>query len=294
MTNTNLCPKIGLYDYRRFIADDKLSVKLIRRIRWPKGVICPKCRSRKIWHKGSGRNYRDYQCASCKHHFSDFSGTFFAQTHLSISKWIIAIALWRLGISAVDLQWAIGVAYRHARNMLRKLRQIAGDDRLFQRLQGIIEADDAYYGGRRKGHRGRGAAGKTPVIGLRERGGRVKTMVVPNLKKETIAVVMKKYVRPGSLIITDEFRPYKIISKIGFKHKSVNHSENFIDPSDPTIHTQTAENIWSITKPITFAQHRKLSPQHLQEYLYENDFMFNERDNADFVLTVLEKLIFAI
>jgi len=294
MTIVNLCPKIGLYDYRQFIADEKLSIKLIKKIRWPKGVVCPKCQSRKIWRKGRGKHCQDYQCATCGHHFSDISGTFFTQTHLPISKWIIAIALWKLGISAVDLQWATGIAYRHARNMLRKLRKVAGDDRFFQYLQGIIEVDDAYYGGKRKGHRGRGAAGKTPVIGLRERGGRVKTVVVPNLKKQTISAVMKKYVQSGSLIITDEFKSYRVISKIGFRHKVVNHSENFVNPRDPTIHTQTAENIWSITKPITFAQHRKLSPQHLQEFLYENDFMFNERNNHDFVLTVLEKLIFAI
>lgn len=294
MTNTYPCPQIGLYNYRQFIADEKLSIKLIRNIRWPNGIICPRCSSKKVWKKGRAKHCKDYQCADCRYHFSDISGTFFARTHLPISKWILAIGLWKLGISAIDLQWSIGVAYRHARIMLRKLRQVAGDDCFFQHLQGIIEIDDAYYGGRRKGNRGRGAAGKTPVIGIRERGGRVKTVVVPNLKKETIKSVVSKYVKQGSTIMTDEFKPYKILKKIGYIHKAVNHSKNFVDPNDPEVHTQTAENIWSITKPISFAQHRKLSPQHLQEYLYENDFMFNERNNPNFMLTVLEKLIFAI
>lgn len=294
MTNTYLCPQIGLYDYRGFIADNQSAIKLLKQIRWPKGVICPKCSSKKIWKKGRGKHCRDYQCSNCKYHFSDISGTFFAKTNLPISKWIMAIGLWKLGISAVDLQWSIQVTYRNARNILRKLRQTAGDDRFFQYLQGIIEADDAYYGGKRKGHRGRGAAGKTPVIGFRERGGRVKTLVVPNLKKETIKAVAQKYIKPGSTIITDEYKSYKILGKTGFVHKAVNHSENFVDPNDPEIHTQTAENIWSITKPAAVAQHRKISPQHLQELLYENDFRFNERKNPNFILTVLEKMIFPI
>lgn len=293
MTNINLCPQIGLYDYRQFIADNQSSIKLLKQIRWPNGVICPRCLSEKIWKKGRGKNCYDYQCGDCKYHFSDISGTFFSKTNLPISKWILAIGLWKLGISAKDLEWAIKVTYRNARNILRKLRQVAGDDRFFSYFKGIIEADDAYYGGRRKGHRGRGAAGKTPVVGLRERGGRVKTLVVPNLRKETIKQVMTTYVKPGSTIITDEFKSYKILSKLGFNHKVINHSENFVDPNDPEIHTQTAENIWSITKPAAFAQHRKISPQHLQEFLYENDFMFNERNNPNFMLTVLERLIFA-
>ncbi len=279
---------VSLYDYRQYIASEQACVALIRRIRWPEGIRCPQCQHARVWTMRETAGAR-YRCKACRYHFSDTSGTVFQATRTPLSKWLLAIGLWKHGVSALALQDALGVTYKTAWAMLRAMRQAVGSDRFFLALSGEVEVDETYYGGRRKGKRGRGAAGKTPVVGLRQRTGRVKTVVVSDLEAQTLRRIIRRYVQPGSTIYTDGLRSYTGLESDGYHHEVIDHTEAFI--RWPNVHTQAIESQWAHTKPDVKARHHSVSPGLLQEYLAENDFRFNERHNPDFIRTVVEKLV---
>ena len=278
---------MSLYDYRHYIASERACLALVRRLRWPNGIRCPRCRAPKIWHMREFGTVR-YRCKVCRHHFSDTSTTIFEATRTPLSKWLLAVGLWKHGISARGLAAALGVTYKTAWSMLRTMRQAVGADQFFVQLSGEVEVDETYYGGRRKGKRGRGAAGKTPVMGLRQRNGRVKTVVVPNLEAQTLRAMIHRYVQTGSTIYTDALPSYAGLEAAGYRHRVIDHTQVFF--RRPHIHTQSIESQWAHTKPDVMARHHSVSPALLQEYLAENDFRFNERHNPDFIKTVVSKL----
>ena len=283
MINTHLRP-LGLYAYKAYIANEFLARGLLRKIRWPLGITCPRCKSRSIW-KMQG----DYRCQQCHHHFSDISGTIFEKSHLKISQWIIIIGLWKVGVNAVGVSWAIGCSYRIARFALRKIRTAVANDPLVQSLSGEIEVDETYYGGRQKGQRGRGAKNKMAVVGFKERGGRVKSVVVPNVSHWALEAVIKKYADDGSTIYTDGFRSYNDLKALGYNHVPFDHSVNFI--KSDIIHTQGIEGYWGNTKPITKAKHRRITKKSLPGYMAENDYKANHKEFPDFISLILYKLL---
>lgn len=283
MINTHL-RSLGLYHYRAYIANERLARSLVKSIRWPNGIFCLRCSGQKIWHIG-----KDYQCGNCRLHFSDTSGTIFSRSHLTISQWIIAVGLFKIGVNAIGLQWAIGCHYRSARRALISIRKAVSQDPLLQQLSGEIEVDETYYGGRRKGKRGRGAKGKTVVLGFKERGGKVKTIVIPNVKERTLTRAINRYVKPGSTVYTDGLPSYKDIDYKRYQHLPFDHSVRFIQ--SPVIHTQGIEGHWGHTKPITKSRYRKLTKRNLPGICAENDFRTNHRKNRDFIRLVLQNLL---
>lgn len=108
---------MGLYDYRKFIASETLCRQLIRRLRWPKGIRCPRCNHAHIWRMKEEENI-EYRCKRCNYHFSDISGTLFEKTTTVLSKWVMAIGLFKIGISANKLKDEIHVAYNTAWKIL--------------------------------------------------------------------------------------------------------------------------------------------------------------------------------
>lgn len=275
---------LGLYKYKAYIANEDFARALLRSIRWPDGIRCPKCGYDGIWKMSD-----DYRCSGCRRHFSDLSGTVFQKSHLAISQWIIAIGLWKLGVNALGLSWAIGTEWRSARAALRKIQRAVMSDSLLAQLSGEIEVDETYYGGRRKGKRGRGAAGKTIVLGFKQRKGRVKTIVIPNVKGRTLARTINRHVKIGSTVYTDGLRSYEKLGAERYQHLPFDHSVHFI--KSPVIHTQGIEGHWGVTKPGTKSRYRRITKQSLPEYCAENDFKTNYRKNGDFIRLVLQKLL---
>lgn len=286
-TNIHIRPQ-GLFDYRSYIANESHACSLLNSIRWPLGTRCPRCNSDVIWSMEE-----DYRCSICKHHFSVTSGTLFEHSHLKVSQWILAIGLFKVGINALALQWAIGCSYPTARKVLRTLRQAAEKDPILQQLQGEIETDEAYYGGRQKGQRGRGGQRKYPVLGFKERTGDklVKTVVVPNVEAKTLLEKFSVWVKRGSKIFTDGFRSYNHLSQHGYRHKPYDHTERFVSTQDPQLNTQRIENVWSHTKPIAKARYRKITLKALPGILAENDFRSNHRKDHDFIELMLKQII---
>jgi len=284
MNNNIYLRPLGLYDYKSYIANESFARSLLIRIRWPDGVGCICCTSKKIWKIG-----KDFQCGDCKRHFSATSETIFARTHLTISQWIIAIGLMKIGVNAIGLQWAIRCNYITARRILNCIRTVVAHDPILQQLSGEIEVDETYYGGRRKGKRGRGAKGKTIVLGFKERGGKIKTIVIPNVKKRTLERMIAKHIKRGSTVYSDGFMGYDDIYKRGYQHLPFDHTTQFVKTD--VIHTQGIEGHWGHTKPITKSRYRKLTKNNLPGICAENDFKTNHRKNPDFIRLVLQNLL---
>jgi len=210
---------LGLYDYKAYIVIESFAKTLLRDIRWPNGIICPRCnQSKKIWKSGE-----DYLCRECSYHFSITSGTIFAKSHLTISQWIIAIGLFKIGVNSLWSQWAIGCHYRSACRVLHLIRQTALNDPLIAILAGEIEVDEAYYGGKRKGRRGRNAKGKTTVI-------------IPDVEEKMIKKAILKHVKQDSTVYSDGFRNYNNLDSKDYQHLPFDHSVFFTKTK--VIHTQ--------------------------------------------------------
>ncbi len=236
---------MGLYDYRFYLANEAECRKLVYEIRWPRGIRCPACGHNMIWKLGKRNGYK-YQCRSCRNRFTETSGTIFERTRTPISKWICAIGLFKVGISANQLKDEIRVTYKAAWQMLSKIRSAIKRDPLADQLSGHIEVDETYFGGKRKGKRGRGAAGKTPVIGIIRRNGCVRTIAIPDVKSSTLQAHIKEHVEPGSVIYTDGLQCYLGLDNSGFSHKVINHDKTFASGNDN--HTNTIEGYWRLSK----------------------------------------------
>lgn len=278
---------MSLYVYREFIASERACQRLWRQLRWPRGIRCPGCEGRRIWRMPEGGQV-DYRCRRCGHHFSDTAGTIFAKTRTPLTKWVLAIGLFRVGISAPGLARELAIGYKTAWKLLMAIRTAITADPLFTRLAGYVEVDETYFGGRQKGKRGRGAAHKTPVVGLRERGGRVQSLVVPNVKSPTLRAVIRQHVHPGTVVYTDAYSSYARVRADGYRHRRLDHAQRFVRGQT---HTQSIEGYWGHVKPQLVARHRSVSPEHLSRYLAEADFKFNTRNEPDFIGLVLQKLI---
>jgi len=142
---------------------------------------------------------------------------------------------------------------------------------------GHVEADETYNGGVKKGKRGRGAAGKTPIFGMVERQGEIRAEVVGNVRTVTLLPLVEKHVEKGTHISTDELRSYNKLDKAGYEHGTVNHSaKQYLNGVD---HTNTIESFWSRLKLSIRGTHIWVSEKHLQKYVDEFAFRYNNREN---------------
>lgn len=278
---------MSLFQYRAFIASEVACLRLLRQLRWPTGIRCPMCNYRRVWRmREAGRV--EYRCKRCGHHFSDTSGTVFARSRPPLAKWVLAIGLFRIGLSAAALAREVCVTYKTAWALLTTLRTVLASDALLTRLAGHVEVDETYFGGRQKGRRGRGAAHKIPVVGLRQRDGRVRSLVIPNVRSATLRAAIRQHVQRGTVLYTDQYVSYARVRRDGYRHRRVDHARQF---RRGHAHTQGIEGYWGHVKPQLVARHRRVAPHRLQGYLAEADFKFNMRKEPDFIALMLSKLL---
>ncbi len=182
---------------------------------------------------------------------------------------------------AQDLGLDVKVVTRVYQKMREVLFHLAELEAAKNKLAGEIELDEAYFGGRRKGKRGRGAKGKSVVFGLLEREGRVYTKVVEDVSAATLMDHIKKRTRKGSVYYTDAFRGYQSLKRYG-KHHTVNHSKSLVDKRTKN-HINGIEGFWSFAKHILY-NYRGVSKYHFPMYLKEIEFRFNHRKDNTFKL----------
>ena len=266
-------------------------VRHIEGIKWNEKPVCPYCASDK--HSPMPKEGR-YHCNNCNTSYSVTVGTIFHNTRLPLQKWFLAISIIlnaKKGVASRQLARDIEVTKDTAWRMQMQIRKAMGQYK--ELLQGIIEMDETYVGGKpRPGtgthKRGRGTK-KTPVVGIVERDGNVKAKVQDKSKmkfKNMKKIVNENVDKNNSILMTDDYRGYSPMSSI-IEHKIINHSLK--QYSDGDIHTNTIESFWAILKRGIFGQYYHVSKKHMNKYINEFCFKYNNRKNesADVFSTLL-------
>ncbi len=282
---------------RQFFAefpDDDACLTRIMDVRYGLRHVCGKCGKDSTFHKLTER--RAFSCSNCGDHVYPGAGTIFQDSRTSLQSWFYAIYLFiatRHGVSGKELERMLGVTYKTAWRMGQQIRQLMTKADHFETLKGHVELDEAYIGGKRSGgKRGRGAPGKTIVMGLAERGGPIATQVIPNVKKETLRGIVLDRVEKGSIVSTDELYSYNLLEGDGYKHGHVKHGEkewSYYDYRHDAIHnTNCVESFWKLFKKSVASTHIHISAKYADRYLGEFSFRSNHRQmqNAMFDLLI--------
>lgn len=276
-----------------FGTDDKCR-EVLEQLRWPEGVCCPRCESKKV---SRIKERQQFDCDECRYQFSVLSGTIFHDTHLPLKKWFVAIYLTveaKKGISANQMKRTIGVSYKTAWYLCHRIRTAMTEANPAP-LSGTVEVDEAYVGGVMKGKgQGKGASlqNKSTVAGIIERGGNVRLSKIKSANKKTLHAFIKGHIHPKTeLIVTDEWRAYRGIGDADTRHEVVNHRSGEYVRGD--IHTNSIENVWSLLKRSVAGSYHKISDKHIDRYLDELEWRFNNRENPYLFADTLKKLIAA-
>jgi transposase len=252
------------------------------------GTECPKCGKASKFHRIAGRSA--YSCQFCGHHVYPTAGTIFHKSTVSLQLWFYAIYLLsstRCGVSAKQLEREIGVTYKTAHRMFKQIRTLLSDEDegpLGGDGRGV-EVDESTFGGKARAAEQREAKGKLrekyrpTIIGMVERGGRVRARIIPNRTKGALRTAVTSHVLPDSMLFTDELHAYKAIAADNYQgHRRIKHSAKVYVDGDT--HTQAIEGFFGIFKNSIRGTHHAISVEYLQNYLDEHTFRYNRRQSA--------------
>jgi transposase len=284
-------------DFNRQFPDNDACLEHLKEQRFPGGVtLCEKCGVERKHHRVTGRPA--YACGHCGTMISPMAGTIFEKSSTSLHLWYYAMYLMastRCGISAKQIQRETGVTYKTAWRMFKQIRSLLSEDTGMQLEGDSVEMDETYFGGKRKGYRGRPGAGdkkKSPIVGIAERRegkGRVIAKATQSVNAETLTGMVKEYVLPETTIFTDDFSGYDRLKGHGFRHHRINHSAKIWVMGD--IHTNTIEGFWSLVKRGIGGVYHQVSQKYLQTYLDEYTFRYNRRDQGNLIFTSILKRV---
>jgi transposase-like protein len=269
-----------------YFSDKDACFNFMVSMRWTDGVaICQHCGNDRTSFLSTRRIWK---CKACKKQFSVKMGTIFEESPIGLDKWLTA--MWLIvnaknGISSYEIHRAIGVTQKTAWFMLHRLR-LAMQNGTFEKLSGEVECDETFIGGKAKNmhkHKreekiqGRGSVGKTAVFGALERKGRVLAKVIQNADKKTLHSEVKEKVETGANLFTDEWKSYRGLDA-DYIHEVINHSIEYVKGN---VHTNGIENFWTLLKRTIKGTYVSVEPFHLERYLAEQAFRFNEREGND-------------
>jgi len=269
------------------------------RLRWPDGPVCPHCGNcdhERIYKLTPSANVRHglYKCAECADSFTVTVGTVMEDSHIPLNKWLLAFYVMcasKTQVSALQLQRQLSIgSYRSAWFMCHRIRFALKDYFPADQLGGTVEADETYIGGKKRGH-GRGYTGnKTPVVSLVERGGRVRSQVMPVVNGKEITAVLKQHVAESAHLNTDESPLYTAPGKDFASHDTVNHRSEEYGRHDAETGrhatTNTVEGFFGNSKRSIDGTHHHISMQHTELYFSELDHKYNTRKVSDGERTV--------
>jgi transposase-like protein len=298
----------------QYFSDEQTCIDAVASMRWPDGPVCPECDTPNPYYI---KTQKRWKCRECRIQFSVKRGSIFEDSPISLSKWLPA--LWLLvncknGVSSWELHRDLGVTQKTAWFMLHRLRlviktpetglQVGGPD------GGGVEVDETFVGGKAKNmHKSRRLAinrihnqvprwkqtdrypGKTAVMGILDRDTRqIRARVVPNVRRETLQGEILKNVKRGSAVFTDEAVAYNAL-KQEFIHETVNHLEGYVKGR---VHTNGLENFWALTKRTLAGTYVAVEPFHLDRYVDEQVFRYNNRATKDNPLTDSDRFLLAL
>ena len=280
---------------RHYSTDDDCR-EILTRLRWPEGVRCPRCKNEDVWWLHSRKQFT---CSECDYQFSVTTGTVFNDSHLPLTTWFMAVLLIveaRKGMSANQLKRTIGVSYKTAWYLSHRIRAAMNETENREMLDGTIEMDETYVGGRQRNPgRGKATTNKQVVIGIRQRNGELRFFHALDAKTGTLAKYIQENISQDvDVIVTDELRAYPTaLGELGDRHETVNHGKKEYVRLGTDIHTNTVESAFSLLKRGIVGTWHKISAKHLPAYLDEMTFRFNRRKNANLFLDTLRHMITA-
>lgn len=277
---------LTFFDVMDMFGTEELARKWFEEQRWPDGPFCPHCGSFNV-QSGIKHKTMTHRCRDCpkKPMFSLKTGTVMQSSKLGYRPWAVAIYSITTnlkGISSMRLHRQLGISQKSAWHLLHRLRKSYGDQDV-ELMEGPVEADETYVGGKRKNmhkaqrarFKGRGTAGKVAVLGVRDRKtNRVAAKVAKNTDAETVGQFLRENVKPGAELFTDEARVYRAMRE--FDHSSVNHSVG--EYVQGQVHTNGVESLWSMLKRGYVGVYHKMSPKHLHRYVAEFSGRHNVRE----------------
>ena len=288
----------------QYFADEQVCIDAVASMRWPDGPVCPHCQAKEHYYLATQKRWK---CKACRKQFSVKVGTIFEDSPIPLQKWLPA--LWLLvsaknGVSSYEIHRALGITQKSAWFVLHRLRlalkrkdfafKLGGPD------AGPVEVDETLVGGKKQNmHKDKkvryeargGASGKTIVMGLLDRDLRqVRAKVVPDVKRETLQAEVLREVKHGSKVFTDGWVGYDLLHN-RFVHEFVDHAERYVDGQ---VHTNGIENFWSLLKRTLRGTYVAVEPFHMERYLDEQIFRFNNRATKDNPLTDADRFVLAL
>jgi transposase-like protein len=312
---------MNLIEIAKAFATEEACINYLEKMRWPEGIICLKCGEKRVTRHQTAETSRQrknrktgametkrvparfiYQCnvPTCGHQFSVTTGTLFHDTHLDLEKWFHAVALMcnaKKGLSALQMKRDLSVAYKTAWYLNHRIREAMGlvEEATQEPLTGVVEADETYIGGKYDKRRKRAKWDKEPVFGIVQRDGKARTYHMP---EPTMKKIMEKIKGDVSVnadgIYTDDGKFYGTTAGAlkNHNHQRVNHIAKEWVRGD--VHTGTIDGYWSLLKRGIIGSFHQVSIKHLNRYLSEFQFRWNNRETQDMFALVIAALVIGI
>jgi transposase-like protein len=296
----------------QYFSDEQVCIDAVALMRWPEGPQCPSCKGEKGQKPYYLKTQKRWKCRTCRKQFSVKVGTIFEESPIPLQKWLPA--LWMLvscknGISSYEIHRALGVSQKTAWFMLHRLRVVLKSKDLGFKIGGEgseVEVDETFIGGKMKNmHKEKqtrvralnvygtaaGTIGKTIVMGMLDRNARqIRAQVVPNVERLTLQNAVLNNVEHGTNVYTDQAPAYQRLNRT-YVHEIVNHAETYVRGR---VHTNGLENFWSLLKRNLTGTYVCVEPFHLERYVDEQVFRFNNRATRENPLKDSDRFLLAL
>lgn len=280
--------KYTIKNFNKQYPDDTACLNEVFKNRYEGETKCPKCSKPFHFHRVTNR--KCFACQYCGHQLHPLANTIFHKSETPLKMWFYAIFLFsnsKNGVSAKELERQLGVTYKTAWRMAKQIRSLMNEAE--SPLSGHFEVDETYVGGVRQGKRGRGAEGKTPVLGIVQRKGKMRAKVVSDVQANTVLPVIFDHVEEGAEISTDEGTNFNQLKEFGYTHTTVKHSaEEYVNGST---HVNTIEGFWGQLKRSINGSYHWVSPKYLQLYVDEFAFRYCYRSLQSLFPLLISKAV---